>query len=271
MQLTKDELEAIKFISLKTNKDSTFWFTYNHPDRATNHIQHSGDICYQKIRGVFSNNAKADQIKIVTLGVGYLCFPKDEATAKFYDWITDPEMSPWRSIFKVRPKKITTVENDTEITKGFLLHAPSLEGVHWSFLMNFLIASRNANEFFPNINFWYELVKRDIDPAFAYFWSYYFLMEDGLVSRSNVWNANHWPIEELFDYNAFKKSEPKLKKGGFNNYYINNIWSQVNGLSYPNVQFPQKETKTQLGSIVFTHDIEEIAKYIKEREKKYGD
>lgn len=161
-------------------------------------------ICYAGLNG-FST--------MEFLGVGYFSPKNNKAGIKFLEWITGPE-SPWRSLWG--EDRFEIVEDPTYI-RGFFLPVSMLKQKE-KFIKNFLIASRNFNEFREHINFWYECVKEGVDPARAYLYCHLFQKYDGekQIRQRIVPNANHWPLCSNTSLDRLKKSNLR-EKSQYNN------------------------------------------------------
>lgn len=183
------------------------WYDYSLKD-SKKLINYKQAACYANFRGHEPSNFEF-------LGVGYYTLKVNEAGMSFFKWITGKK-SPWRSLL-VDPVEI--VEDDLYI-RGFFVGPETLAKAHKQYLMNFLIASRNYNEFKEHIDFWWKCVQEGIPEERAYIYSKNFGLYDGQIRQAVVNNTNHWPLCGKVNTGKFRKSLPST--GGA---CTNGIWS----------------------------------------------
>lgn len=129
---------------------------------------------------------------------------------RFLDWITGKN-SPWRYLFKEPVQRI----EDDEAVYGIALGPKSLE-ISNHLLMNFLMASRNWNEFSNHIQLWDFCVQEGIPEERAYIYARDFSFEqigqEKKIAKRTAHNLNHWPINGDIDFERFVKSVPVEKQ-----------------------------------------------------------
>lgn len=196
---------------LKCNgKDS--WYAYSIEGSYNEGKQ---DACYSNFRDF-------DPDRFDFLGVGYYCKKDDEAGMGFLGWITG-DKSPWRTLFL---DDIELIEDDKYI-HGFFMGPKTLKKANKKFLLNFLIASRNVNEFREHIDFWWVCVKEDIPPEVAYQYckDFAFYGKDDFRQKI-VHNTNHWPWNGKPDWKKITDSKPSM-----NSKYTNGIFAEAGSVS----------------------------------------
>jgi len=178
-------------------------------DIKNNKVRVQSSICFGSLTSTFSSlvtvdyffltNHKKPLYDIKTPFKQELGFETEqdieEARKRFFQWILDPLVSPWR-----------TVLPDVSNEDGFFWNKESLDKYPADVLINFCIATRAWRERPKNILLWYYLVtKRGWEPALAFYmcgWIQQELVTD-LYSVQRM-DHNHWPVDPKWSKRTIK-------------------------------------------------------------------
>lgn len=133
---------------------------------------------------------------------------------EYWEWLSDKEKSPWRSVFHSGFPEI--VKNKKDEIVGLLVPYyifKDLESgvIESNTLLSFLVATRAVTEFVNHIRFWSYCVKNGVEPCLAFFLSTYFVYRENKIQRTTVANSNHWVITTSIQKDS-KNSNFSLKR-----------------------------------------------------------
>jgi hypothetical protein len=140
---------------------------------------------------------------------------------KFFDWILDPEKSPWRKITNhlFYPYRDCEIEVDGEVYKPFSVDFMYNQGfIIWdsnlsnNSVVNFLMGARFIFEKQEGLKVWDELTEHGYDPVISYFVGEHTALSVEGKYRIGWLQSNHQPFDPSYDYiglyyDAFKASD----------------------------------------------------------------
>lgn len=161
--------------------NATFGFTLN-DEIQTYHYpchRHLNKVPTEGVHTVFSLYCKPQQ-KLLS----------SEMNRRYFDWLVDSDISPWRSLFSVEPHSEFSNEefwwSNGFIFSNFLKMPANL-------IMNFFVATRMSKEWPEEIKRWDDLVQKyNVDPALAY--TALKLFHGGETLTLNTADFYDWPL-----------------------------------------------------------------------------
>lgn len=134
----------------------------------------------------------------LVLMVGHPIPKADEGVyLRWFNWVTDPDVSPWRKIIGdnklILHKNIFDEYICCEIPLDILKRCN--EGkFSRQVVLNLLSALRTTNEFHANMLFWDHAVQKGYNPVDAFVVCCLFQLRDSQIVRQTIGNCNHWPL-----------------------------------------------------------------------------